>query len=483
MSIARRYLALAAVLGALAAVLPPLASSETTPTVEAVNVGLYTHYWSPSQVSVAAGGLVSLSNPTTVAHGVEWVGGPAKPACSGEVPVGSTPAASGTKWSGTCTFSEAGTYTFYCTVHGPEMTGTVTVTIPGAPAASTGEASAVSETEATLKGTVNPEGKATTYFFNYGTSSSYGQKATEESAGEGSAGKPVSGTGSSLSPGTTYHFQLVAKNTAGTTLGVDRTFTTASPPGPPIATTGLASGVGETEATLKGTVNPAGQATTYLFEWGPSNTYGQSTAELPAGEDHAGHVESATLTGLSAGTVYHFRLVAKNASGKTPGTDQMFTSTSPPPASPPPTTTSGGSPPTATQSTRTPAATLFPAGPIEPPSGSPLTGGPSLRANQHGSSIHGSLDVSQSGGGGRLEVDLLAKSASLARGGRSRLVRVGRLVRAAVSAGSVSFSVALSARGRSALRRHRRLALTVEITLTPTAGAPLVVRRTVLLRA
>jgi plastocyanin len=131
------YLPLVALLGAAAAALPGVASSETSPSVEAVNTkvgsGFYEeerHSWQPSQVAVLAGGTVTFSNPGAVQHGVEWVGGPATPSCSG-VPVGSTPAASGAKWSGACTFAQAGTYTFYCTVHGAEMTGTVTVNANG----------------------------------------------------------------------------------------------------------------------------------------------------------------------------------------------------------------------------------------------------------------------------------------------------------------------------------------------------------------
>ena len=131
----RRRIAFAAatVLGAAVAVLPAIAGSETVPSVEAVNVGgVYgeEHHWSPSQVTLAAGGTVVLSNPSEVRHGVYWVGGPATPSCSPGVPVGVNETASGTKWSGTCTFSAPGLYTFYCTVHGPAMTGRVTVTAP-----------------------------------------------------------------------------------------------------------------------------------------------------------------------------------------------------------------------------------------------------------------------------------------------------------------------------------------------------------------
>jgi plastocyanin len=124
-------LVVTAALGVATAALPALAGSETLPAVEAVNVGggIYgeEHHWSPAQVSVAAGGTVSLSNPSEVKHGVEWVGGPSTPNCTAGVPVGASAAASGVKWSGSCTFATAGVYTFYCTVHGAAMSARVTV--------------------------------------------------------------------------------------------------------------------------------------------------------------------------------------------------------------------------------------------------------------------------------------------------------------------------------------------------------------------
>ncbi len=143
--IGRRYIPLAAALGVAVAVLPTVASSETTPAINAVNEpgGLYSeehHRWSPPQTTIAAGGAVTLSNSGEIPHGVRWVSDPVKPVCeegAGKVPVGTEPSASGTKWSGECTFSQPGTYTFYCTVHGPEMTGTITVLPNGATTTST----------------------------------------------------------------------------------------------------------------------------------------------------------------------------------------------------------------------------------------------------------------------------------------------------------------------------------------------------------
>ena len=97
--------------------------------------------------------------------------------------------------------------------------------------------------------------------------------------------------------------------------------------------------------------------------------------------------------------------------------------------------------------------------------------------------MHGSIKVSQAGAGGRLEVGLFAAGASLAKAGHSEQVRVGRLVRSSLKAGSVSFSVPLNAKGKAALRRHRHLALTVKITLTPLHGAAVTLTRSVIVRA
>jgi hypothetical protein len=95
--------------------------------------------------------------------------------------------------------------------------------------------------------------------------------------------------------------------------------------------------------------------------------------------------------------------------------------------------------------------------------------------------VHGSVRVSQAGAGGRLEVDLLAKSASLARSGHSTQVQVGRLARSSLRAGTVPFAVLLDAKGRYALSSHRRLALTVKIVLTPVGGSAVTITRSVLL--
>lgn len=127
-----RNLLLFLLLGTFVAVLPAMASSETVPSIEAVAHGVYAegYAWSPTQATIGAGGSVMFSTgATTAPHGIIWKGGPATPTCSSTVPVGA--GNSGEHWSGSCTFTQPGTYTFECSVHGAEMSGTIIVNAAG----------------------------------------------------------------------------------------------------------------------------------------------------------------------------------------------------------------------------------------------------------------------------------------------------------------------------------------------------------------
>ena len=99
---------------------------------------------------------------------------------------------------------------------------------PQPPSVTTGSASSITKTSASIAGTVNPNGLATTYHFDYGKTTAYGSSAPvpEASAGSGSASTPVSVALTGLTASTTYHFRLVATNSTGTTNGGDATFTT-----------------------------------------------------------------------------------------------------------------------------------------------------------------------------------------------------------------------------------------------------------------
>lgn len=286
MTDSRRLALVLCTLAAAFVVLPALASSETSQTVNALGgeegVYKYPPYWSPHEVNVQAGGHVTFANASTsVKHGIIWTG-PA-PTCDASVPVGAGGAK--TNWSGACTFSQPGEYAFYCSFHGPEMSGKIVVQ---------------------ANGTITPE------------------------PGPGSPEVPL------------Y---------------------------PPSSGGGSSSGSGG-----GGSAGPGGS--------------------------------------LFAGGAHALRLAAV----------------------------------------------------------------------QHSPSVHGSIDIASGGAGGKLEVALFARGASLAAVHRPAGVRVGRLLRSSVRAGVVSFTTLLNARGRAALHRRHRLALTVQIVLTPVAGAPASVTRSVVLR-
>ena len=96
----------------------------------------------------------------------------------------------------------------------------------------------------------------------------------------------------------------------------------AAPPG---ATTGVATEVTATTATLNGVVNPNKEDTTYVFQYGETTAYGVTSPVQPPVSGNAGKEVSFKVTGLAPGRTYHFRLVATNASGSDEGNDAAFT--------------------------------------------------------------------------------------------------------------------------------------------------------------
>jgi hypothetical protein len=199
-----------------------------------------------------------------------------------------------------------------------------TAAAAGPPSATTGAASSVTQSSATVAGSVDPQGMATTYRFEYGTSASYGLQTPDVDAGSGTGAVDASANLSGLTSDTTYHYRLVATNAAGVTRGSDRTLKTDARPGPPGATTGSARSVTVSAARLAASVDPNGRATTYHFEWGTTTGYGQRTSEASAGSGESARSVSAPISGLSANTRYHFRVVATNDAGTTRGRDRSF---------------------------------------------------------------------------------------------------------------------------------------------------------------
>jgi hypothetical protein len=198
------------------------------------------------------------------------------------------------------------------------------------PDIATGAVSNVTGETVTLEGTVTPEGvEVTTCVFQWGESESY-EHETPCTALPGSGNAPVTVHVGlvDLAPNTPYHYRLVASNQNGEgTPGADQSFAT-QPVAPAITGPApFASGVSQLAATLNATVDPLGALTSYHFEYGPTAAYGSVVPEpdlyLPI--DSGDHEVSQALTGLQAGTTYHFALVANSAGGTQTSPDETFT--------------------------------------------------------------------------------------------------------------------------------------------------------------
>jgi hypothetical protein len=198
-------------------------------------------------------------------------------------------------------------------------------TVLRVPSAITGTASAIGLTMATLNGSASPNGSATTAYFQYGLTTGYGGLTPTVSIGSGTSSVVVSGgVLSGLTCGTLYHYRLLATNAAGPAAGADATFSTTgciTVSRAPRVTTGIASSVGATTATLTATVNPNGWSTSAYFQYGKTTAYGMQTTGIGLGDATIGKAVASMVFGLSCGTVYHFRAVATNSQGTSSGGD------------------------------------------------------------------------------------------------------------------------------------------------------------------
>jgi len=222
------------------------------------------------------------------------------------------------------------------TSNGADATFTTVAAL--APSVTTGSALNINETSASVDGTLSPAGAATTFYFQYGTTTAYGSQTASHTTGQGQGTRPVIAFLGGLTPNTPYHFRLVATNATGTTDGADATFTTLAAPTPlaPVVTTGSALRIRQASALIDGTLSPQGAAATYYFQYGTTTAYGSQTASHTTGSGQRTRPVFAFVNGLTPNTPYHFRLVATNSVGTTDGADATFTTLSatvPPPRS------------------------------------------------------------------------------------------------------------------------------------------------------
>ncbi len=198
-----------------------------------------------------------------------------------------------------------------------------TLSATGAPVVVTNPATLIASFSAALNGLVDPHGLATSVHFQYGTTTSYGLTTAPQSH-SGNTYLNISANVSGLMASTTYHFRIVATNSAGTTFGSDSAFTTLSTTGAPVVVTNPATLIASFSAALNGLVDPHGLTTIVHFQYGTTTSYGLTTAP----HSHSGNTYLSIASGISsltASTTYHFRIVASNSSGTTMGSDKTFT--------------------------------------------------------------------------------------------------------------------------------------------------------------
>lgn len=213
----------------------------------------------------------------------------------------------------------------------------------------------VRKTTATVSAYVNPEGKATTYTFQYITEAQFvknegeghegftgaQQTALSASIGTDFSFHKVSVALTGLATATTYRFRIVAYNSNAANGVAGETASLATLP--PATVEASVAEVTASSATLIAQINPLGDATTYIFQYITREAMqrNEEEGEQPfSGANEAPMVETAIgageepvevsqhIQGLSAHTAYRYRIVVVNAAAPQGFASDTFSFTS-----------------------------------------------------------------------------------------------------------------------------------------------------------
>jgi hypothetical protein len=193
------------------------------------------------------------------------------------------------------------------------------------------------EEGAILSGSANPQGAATSVWFEWGTDTTYGNQTASQALGSGTNYIGVSGTLTGLTLGDTYHYNLVYVSASGTYYGGDKSFVAINAPTYTVNTAVIAPPT----VTLSAVVNPNGVA-------GPAKDPGQLQVSWQYGLTSGSYnkvtttqgipttapspvLTSLTITGGGslAAAIYHYRLLISSSLGSTYGPDQTFSNKPP----------------------------------------------------------------------------------------------------------------------------------------------------------
>ncbi len=195
------------------------------------------------------------------------------------------------------------------------------------PTVTTTAAGEVKPRSATFNGTIDPEGIASEYHYEYGLENAYGSSTADIDAGSGSVVAEAPGPITGLVPNTTYHYRIVGTNASGEINGEDQTLTSEAAPPTVDGSPTFVSSITPTGARVHATVNPQHSLTSFRIEYGTSTAYGSSAPEGggEVGEQFSDQPVAASLTGLQPETLYHYRVSAEDGvEGAQTGADATF---------------------------------------------------------------------------------------------------------------------------------------------------------------
>jgi hypothetical protein len=185
----------------------------------------------------------------------------------------------------------------------------------------TDPATGIGTTSATLNGVARPEGSQLSECrFEWGVTTQAGFEHVETECAPAASGidpdftaHAVTAALAGLQPSTAYKFRLVTNGPAGTLRGAVQTFTTSG--GPQISEVRARSAT-QSSVVLEAKIDPNGFPTSYRFEWGAGSSYGSvvpAEFEPALGGGSQPVSVTANVSGLSAATTYHYRVVARNS--------------------------------------------------------------------------------------------------------------------------------------------------------------------------
>lgn len=182
----------------------------------------------------------------------------------------------------------------------------------------------ITETSAVSGGDISSDGGSSITARGVCWSTGHNPTTSDNNTSNGTGTGTFTSSMENLQPGTTYYVRAYATNSLNTVYGNELEFITLCTP--PSATTGNAANVGETTATLNGTVNASSFSASVTFEYGLTTDYGSlSSAEQSPVNGNINISVNAVVTDLSPNTFYHYRVKAENCGGVIYGDDNTFT--------------------------------------------------------------------------------------------------------------------------------------------------------------